>query len=67
MGRRFSSQLRAATAGLLVSFPEGMVSCKLGPMLVLRPSDFDGFKYWLQYWRDSWGVEFHGDGGGCPP
>jgi len=48
MGRRFASQLQAADAGLLVSFPEGMVSCKLGPMLVLRPSDFDGFKYLME-------------------
>jgi len=38
-------------AGLLVSFPEGMVSCKLGSALVLHPSDFCGVKYLLQCLR----------------
>ena len=35
-------------AGLLVSFPERMVSCKLGSALVLHPSDFCEVKYFLQ-------------------
>ena len=42
------SLLESGRAGLLVSFPEGMVSCKLGSALVLHPSDFCEVKYFLQ-------------------
>ena len=50
MGRRFSSQLQAVAAGLLVSFLEGMGSCRLGLALVLCPSSCGGCSL-LQGWH----------------
>ena len=50
MRRRFPPRLRATSAGLLVSFPEGMVSCKPGTVLVWHPPDFCCVKYLLQCW-----------------
>jgi len=50
IGRRFSPRLQAVSAGLLVSFPEGMVSCRPGPELVLRSPDFCWVKYLLSCW-----------------
>jgi len=54
MGRRFSSQLQAAAAGLLVSFLGGMVSCRLGPALVLCPFHYGGCNL-LQRWHGGMG------------
>ena len=47
MGRRFSSQLQAVAAGLLVSFLGGMESCMLDPVLVRCLSDYGGCIYLL--------------------
>ena len=54
MGRRFSSQLQAVAAGLLVSFLGGMVSCKMGPALVLCPTNYGGCSL-LQCWHGCMG------------
>jgi len=50
MGRRFSPPLQAVAAGLLVSFLGGMVSCRLGPVLVLCPFHYGGCSL-LQRWH----------------
>ena len=50
MGRRFFSQLQADATGLLVSFLEGMGSCRPGLVLVLCPSSYGGCSS-LQCWH----------------
>ena len=54
MGRRFSSQLQAVAACLLVSLLEGMGSCRLGLALVLYPSSCGGCSS-LQHGHDGMG------------
>ena len=50
MGRRLPPWRRAASAGLLVSFPVGMVSCNPGHALVIVPLVFGWVKCLLQCW-----------------
>ena len=70
MGRRIPPWRRAASAGLLVSFPEGMVSCNPGHALVLvamhlclcRPF-FVRSSTCYSVGVGAWGVESHRGGG----
>jgi len=55
MGRRIPPWRRAASAGLLVSFPVGIVSFNPGHALVLVPLVFCWVKCWLQCWCRSMG------------
>ena len=63
MGRRIPPWRWAASAGLLVSFPVGMVSCNPDHALVFVPLVFVGSSACCNVGVGAWGVESHCGGG----